>query len=162
LDEGGGLSDDLILPAAQEGEVGFVAEFLARRAGIGIDSAMDELLSGDARRLMALLRVAGASRQLGAGLLAGVGDLLGIAEAGSALGQPLALPQIAAVGELARKLRTPVSRPALAASTDHDIELWVTATPEGDEIALTLEGWTERAPAGPRLAAILGGGAETE
>lgn len=83
-------------------------------------------------------------------------------EAGSALGQPLALPQIAAVAQLARKLRTPVSRPALAASTDHDIELWVQATPEGDEIALSLEGWTLRAPAGPRLAAILGGGAEAE
>lgn len=83
-------------------------------------------------------------------------------EAGSALGQPLALPQIAAVAELARKLRTPVSRPALAASTDHDIELWVQATPEGDEIALSLEGWTLRAPAGPRLAAILGGGTEAE
>ena len=27
---------------------------------------------------------------------------------------------------------------------------------------LALEGWTERAPAGPRLAAILGGGAEAE
>ena len=38
----------------------------------------------------------------------------------------------------------------------------MTATPEGEEIALTLEGWTERAPAGPRLAAILGGGAEAE
>ena len=83
-------------------------------------------------------------------------------DAGSALGQPLALPQIAAVAELARKLRTSVSRPALAASTEHDIELWVTATPEGDDIALALEGWTERAPAGPRLAAILGGGAEAE
>ena len=83
-------------------------------------------------------------------------------EAGSALGQPLALPQIAAVAELARKLRTPVSRPALAASTDHDIELWVQARPEADEIALSLEGWTVRPPAGPRLAAILGGGAETE
>jgi signal transduction histidine kinase len=83
-------------------------------------------------------------------------------EAGSTLGQPLALPQIAAIAELARKLRAPVSRPALAASTDHDIELWVIATPEGDEIALSLQGWTERAPAGPRLAAILGGGAETE
>ena len=69
---------------------------------------------------------------------------------------------MASVAELARKLRTPVSRPALAASTVHDIELWVTATPEGDEIALALEGWTERAPAGPRLAAILGGGAEAE
>ena len=83
-------------------------------------------------------------------------------EAGSALGQPLALPQIAAVAELARKLRTSVARPALAASTDHDIELWVQARPEGDEIALSLEGWTARAPAGPRLAAILGGGAEAE
>jgi signal transduction histidine kinase len=83
-------------------------------------------------------------------------------EAGSALGQPLALPQIAAVAHLARKLRTPVSRPALAASTDHDIELWVQATPEGEDIALSLEGWTVRAPAGPRLAAILGGGAEAE
>jgi PAS domain-containing protein/two-component sensor histidine kinase len=83
-------------------------------------------------------------------------------EAGSSLGQPLALPQIAAVAELARKLRTPVSRPALAASTDHDIELWVQAVPEGEEIALSLDGWTVRAPAGPRLAAILGGGAEAE
>ncbi len=82
-------------------------------------------------------------------------------EAGSSLGQPLALPQIAAIAELARKLRTPVSRPALAASTDHDIELWVNATPDDDEIVLSLEGWTERAPAGPRLAAILGG-AEAE
>jgi signal transduction histidine kinase len=83
-------------------------------------------------------------------------------EAGSTLGQPLALPQIAAVAQLARKLRTAVARPALAASTDHDIEFWVQATPEGEEIALSLEGWTVRAPAGPRLAAILGGGAETE
>lgn len=83
-------------------------------------------------------------------------------EAGAALGQPLALPQIAAVAQLARKLRTRVSRPALAASTDHDIELSVQATPEGDEIALSLEGWTVRAPVGPRLAAILGGGSEAE
>jgi signal transduction histidine kinase len=83
-------------------------------------------------------------------------------EAGSTLGQPLALPQIAAVAQLARKLRTRVSRPALAASTDHDIELWVHATPQGDEVLLSLEGWTVRAPTGPRLAAILGGGAEAE
>jgi signal transduction histidine kinase len=82
-------------------------------------------------------------------------------EAGSTLGEALALPQIAAVADLARKLRTPVARPALAASTDHDVELWVRATPEGDEIALSLEGWTIRTPAGPRLAALLGG-AETE
>jgi signal transduction histidine kinase len=83
-------------------------------------------------------------------------------EAGSSLGAPLALPQIAAVAELARKLRTTVSRPALAASADHDIELWVQAKPEGDEIALSLEGWTARPLPGPRLAAILGGGADAE
>jgi len=63
---------------------------------------------------------------------------------------------------LARKLRTAVSRPAIAASTDHDVELWVEATPEGEEIALSLEGWTIRPAAGPRLAAILGGGVEAE
>jgi hypothetical protein len=85
LDEGGGLTDDLILAAAQEGEIGFVAEFLARRSGVPIDSAVDELLSGDSARLMALLRVAGASRQLSAGLLGGIGDLLGIADAGEAI-----------------------------------------------------------------------------
>ena len=83
-------------------------------------------------------------------------------EAGSALGETLALPQIAAVAALARKLGTPVSRPALAASTDHDIELWVVATPNGDDVTLSLEGWTVRPPAEPRLAAILGGGADAE
>lgn len=83
-------------------------------------------------------------------------------QAGSGLGQKLALPQVAAVAELARKLRIPVSRPALVASVDHDIDLWVRATPEGDEIALELEGWTERAPAGARLASLLGGTHEAD
>jgi signal transduction histidine kinase len=83
-------------------------------------------------------------------------------EAGSTLGQPLALPQIAAVAQLARQLRTAVARPALAASADHDIEMWVQATPEGEDIALSLERWTMRMPAGPRLAAILGGGTDAE
>lgn len=83
-------------------------------------------------------------------------------DAGSRIGEPLALPQIAAVARLARKLRTAVSRPALAASREHDIELWVRATPEGDQVVLSLEGWTERSPAGPRLAAILGGASEAD
>ena len=81
-------------------------------------------------------------------------------EAGSAVGQALALPQIAAVAHLARKLGTAVARPAIAASTDHDIEFWVNAKPEGDEIALSLEGWTVRPAAAPRLATLLGGGSE--
>ena len=83
-------------------------------------------------------------------------------EAGSMVGQTLALPQVAAVAQLARKLRITVVRPALAASTDHDIELSVRAVPEGDEIALTLEGWTVRAPSGPRLASLLGGNGDAD
>lgn len=86
LDEAGGLTDDLVLAAAHEGEVTFVAEVLARRAGIPTDSAVDELLSGEAVHVMALLRMAGVSRELGAGLLAGIGDLLGISDAGAAIG----------------------------------------------------------------------------
>jgi signal transduction histidine kinase len=81
-------------------------------------------------------------------------------EAGSRLGEPLALPQIAAVAQLARKLGTPVSRRVVAASADQDIELSVRASPEGDEMLLTLEGWTARPAAGPRLAAIASGAAD--
>ena len=83
-------------------------------------------------------------------------------EAGGEIGKALALPQVAAVAELARRLGTSVARPAIAASLEHDIDLWVRATPEGDDVALSLEGWTERAPAGPRLASLLGGGGESE
>jgi signal transduction histidine kinase len=81
-------------------------------------------------------------------------------QAGSRIGEMLALPQVAAIAQLARKLRIPVARPALAASADEDIELWVSATPQGDEVALSLEGWTVRPPAAPRLSALLGGDAE--
>jgi signal transduction histidine kinase len=83
-------------------------------------------------------------------------------DAGAALGEALALPQVAAVAKLARKLGTPVTRPALAASAEHDIDLWVKATPEGDETALSLEGWTVRVPSGARLATLLGGGSEAD
>ncbi len=86
LEESGALTDELVLAAAHEGEVGFVAEVLARRAGISTASAIDELLSAEATHVMALLRMADASRALAAGLLAGIGDLLGIADAGAAIG----------------------------------------------------------------------------
>ena len=81
-------------------------------------------------------------------------------EAGSDIGHVLALPQIAAIADLARKLGIPVSRPAIAASNEHDIEVWVNATPEGDEVALSLEGWTERPAAASRLATLLGNSGE--
>ena len=83
-------------------------------------------------------------------------------EAGSSLGQMLALPQVAAVAHLASKLGIPVARPAIAASSEHDLELWVRASPEGEEVALAIEGWTRRAPAAPRLASLLGGASQAE
>jgi signal transduction histidine kinase len=83
-------------------------------------------------------------------------------EAGATLGQELALPQVAAIGQLARKLGTAVSRPATAASADSDIELWVNATPQGDEVLLSLEGWTVRPATGPRLGNLLGGVTENQ
>jgi hypothetical protein len=85
LDEAGGLTDELILAAAHEGEVSFVAEVLARRAGVPAESAIDEFLSAEPAHVMALLRAADMSRELSAGLLAGIGDLLGIADAGAAI-----------------------------------------------------------------------------
>jgi hypothetical protein len=85
LDEAGGLTDELILGAVNEGEVAFVAEVLALRSGIEVESAIGELLSGEPAHVMALLRMAGVSRGLSAGLLAGIGDLLGIADAGAAI-----------------------------------------------------------------------------
>jgi uncharacterized protein DUF2336 len=86
LDEAGALSDELLLACAQEGEVGFLAEVLGRRGGIAGTVALDELLSGKPRQLIALLRVAGLSRELSAGLLASLGDLLGIDDPGAAIG----------------------------------------------------------------------------
>lgn len=75
-------------------------------------------------------------------------------EAGSDVGRTLALPQILAIARLALRLGTAVERPATVASSDQDIDLWVRATPEGDEIALELQRWSARPASGPRLQAL--------
>jgi hypothetical protein len=85
LDEAGSLTDELVLAAALEGEIAFIAAVLARRAGIALTVALDELLAGDPDQSMVLFRSAGASRELVAGLLAGIGDLLGISDPGEAI-----------------------------------------------------------------------------
>lgn len=72
-------------------------------------------------------------------------------EAGSHIGSQLALPQILSIARLSRKLGVPIYRNAIAAGADHDVELWVRASPDGDEIALTLERWIYRPAAAPRL-----------
>jgi len=85
LDDRQAIADELLLAAANEGEAAFLAQAFARKAGITNETALDELLSADAGRIIALLRVAGASRELAAGLLATIGDLLGIADPGEAI-----------------------------------------------------------------------------
>jgi hypothetical protein len=85
LDEERSLSDELIGAAASEGEIIFVGHALALRGGIRGEVAVDELLSGSDGRVMALLRIAGVRREVAASLLAGVGDLLGIVDAGEAI-----------------------------------------------------------------------------
>jgi hypothetical protein len=86
LDAAGAPFDDLILAAASEGEVSFVAGVLAHRVSIGSGTAFDELLSGEAPRLVALFRTARLPRTTAAGLLAAIGDLLGIDDPGAAIG----------------------------------------------------------------------------
>ena len=72
-------------------------------------------------------------------------------EAGSSVGDRLALPQLAAVARLARKLGVGIARPAIVAARDHDLELWVRAEPDGEDVIITIESWRRRPPLGPRL-----------
>jgi signal transduction histidine kinase len=77
-------------------------------------------------------------------------------EAGSELGGKLALPQLAAVARLVRKLGIAVSRPAVVAGQDHDVEMWVRAEPQGEDVILTIEKWRNRVPSPSRLEVAAG------
>lgn len=72
-------------------------------------------------------------------------------EAGSEVGAKLALPQLAAVARLVRKLSISVSRPAVVAGRDHDVEMWVRAEPDGEDVLLFIEKWKKRPPSPSRL-----------
>lgn len=78
-------------------------------------------------------------------------------EAGSSMGKPLALPQLAAIARTALRLGVPLSRSVIAASSSEDIDLWVRAVPDIDGVSLAIEGWQARPAAGPRLTLIAGG-----
>ncbi|MGQ0659826.1 ATP-binding protein [Sphingosinicella sp.] len=66
------------------------------------------------------------------------------ASAGGSSGGPLSVPQIAALARLARRLGITVSRAAIAAEADEDVDLWVRAEPDGEEVALSITGWQRR------------------
>ncbi|MEO6114392.1 MAG: HAMP domain-containing sensor histidine kinase [Sphingomicrobium sp.] len=75
-------------------------------------------------------------------------------EAGSRMGAPLALPQLAAVARSAMRLGVPLSRSVIAASATQDFDLWVRAEPDADGASLTIDGWKARPPAPPRLTLV--------
>lgn len=68
------------------------------------------------------------------------------ARAGGALGQPLAVPQIARLARLAQRLGILVSRGVIAADPHGDIELWVRAEPTDLGVRLALTGWQSKSP----------------
>ncbi|MGE0179837.1 MAG: ATP-binding protein [Sphingomonas sp.] len=77
------------------------------------------------------------------------------ARAGGSDGGALSVPQIAALARLARRLGITVSRAAVAADAEEDLDLWVRAEPDGEEIALSITGWTRRPARDPEPIAPL-------
>jgi signal transduction histidine kinase len=70
--------------------------------------------------------------------------------AGGEPGGPLAVPQVATLARLARRLGLTISRAAVAADGEADIDLWVRAVPaESGAVDLALSGWTVRPARGP-------------
>jgi signal transduction histidine kinase len=63
--------------------------------------------------------------------------------AGGEVGGTLAVPQLATIARLAHRLGIVVSRGAVIADDEADIDLWVRAQPEGDRIRLAVSGWRE-------------------
>lgn len=63
--------------------------------------------------------------------------------AGGSIGKPLAVPQLATVARLARRLGVIVSRGIVVADEDADLDLWVRAQPDGDRVRLAISGWRE-------------------
>ncbi|HYG46968.1 MAG TPA: HAMP domain-containing sensor histidine kinase [Allosphingosinicella sp.] len=87
--------------------------------------------------------------------------------AGGEEGGPLAVPQIAALARLARRLGIVISRGAVAAEGESDLELWVRAEPKDDMVELAVTGWIARparapapAPDAERQADFLRAGAD--
>ena len=69
-------------------------------------------------------------------------------KAGGIDGGVLAIPQIASLTRLVRRLQIVVSRGVIAADGESDLDLWVRARPDGESVAIAITSWTER-PAGP-------------
>jgi PAS domain-containing protein len=71
------------------------------------------------------------------------------ARAGGEVRGSLAVPQIAALARLARRLGIVISRSVIAADGDEDLDLWVRARPQGAEVELAVTGWNARTARAP-------------
>lgn len=72
------LDEPWLRTAIDAGEIPVLAHGLATRSSLQVRLVLAELLSGDCKRIMLLLRVAGATREFAGHLLATLADLLGI------------------------------------------------------------------------------------
>ena len=73
--------------------------------------------------------------------------------AGGAIGAPFAVPSLATIVRLARRLGIVVSRRVRVADEDADLDLWVRAQPDGNDVRLSISGWRELRSAGGPIAA---------
>jgi Uncharacterised protein conserved in bacteria (DUF2336) len=119
LDEEDALGDDLIVGAAIEGEMNFVAQALGRRCSLAGEVVLEELLSGDEKRVIALLRMGRLARETAAALLAGIGDLIGIADPAHAIGEFDRLTDSEAANALNWISADPLYQQAVAALGGH-------------------------------------------
>ncbi len=73
--------------------------------------------------------------------------------AGGTLGSMFAVPPLASIARLARTLGILISRSVVAAEGEVDLDLWVRARPDGDEVVLAVSGWSVRPQRVPWLTA---------
>jgi len=82
--------------------------------------------------------------------------LLGLhLRAGGQSGGMIAVPQIATLARLAQRLGILISRGVTAADGEEDVDLWVRARPDQDEVRLTIGGWTTRPARTPAPASAI-------
>ncbi|KRB79677.1 histidine kinase [Sphingomonas sp. Root710] len=70
--------------------------------------------------------------------------------AGGVRGGALAVPQLASLARLTRRLGISISRRVVAANGEQDVDLWVQVKPEGPCVELAITGWQDIAPAPPQ------------
>lgn len=69
--------------------------------------------------------------------------------AGGVAGGMLALPQLATLARLSRRLGIAISRQLVVGYGDQDVDLWVRVSPDKDGVDLSITGWQEMVPAQP-------------